>query len=1278
MYFYGVKNLYKHVSLLLVVLFLAPKAGKASHLTGGEISYECLGGGQYQVTLTIFRDDYYANPNAVLDNPAILTIFNNDNNTFLKTENMYLGTDIILPNNTNSCIQNPPSDVRIEKGVYTKVISLPNNSRGYTIVYQRCCRNNSIINLQTNFGQQEQGSTVAITIPPNSLCNSSPVFKNQPPLFLCANSKLEFDMSATDVNGDQLRYSLCAPLQGLSPNNPLIGSGGLNRAEYPPYDSVNYAYGYNSQYPLGMGSSIYINPISGELTAIPHTLGKFVIGVCVQEIRGGVVLSSSIRDFQVNVEPCNIPSSVPIVVTDNSASTAIKVNDTTYSNCQGVTVRFDNGVNQTGNTYFWDFGDPKKADDTSTLKNPTYVYADTGVYFVTLIINKGKPCTDTSRIKVIYYPGLKANFTYVPGCQNDVIQFKDSSVSIYNDVNKWQWVLSAGDTSYLKDPTKTYTNPGNYNVQLMASTAKGCVAKAAKTITVYPKPTANFTSNYLCYKHSATFTDASILSQGTISNYTWNFGDGTSDTTKNTAHVYSIFSDSIAVKHVVVSALGCKDSIIKKIKMDDTVKINYTTAPINLCEKAAVTFVNTSTGGNPTAFQWVINNGTPINGNTTTASFPSGGIYPIKLIATNRCGNDTLSNTIKINSNPTVNLGNTITVCNKSTKTLNAAGSFDSLRWNTYETTASIVLDGNKSPIIVAVYKNGCVGKDTVLVKKQIITPNFSTNYLCLNKPIVFNNNSTINSGTLVQYDWKYGDGHSDNNIQNPTHTFTPFNNYTIQLIATSDIGCKDTIAKTLLMDTVLHVDFTTAEAVSCQRKEVDFKNLTTGGINNQYSWKIENNTVAAKDAAHTFLGIGIYPVKLVVTNRCYADSLTKNIQIKPRPNVYLGRDTVLCKNEKTVLTVNPALYDSIRWINGTTNATQQVDGTINPFKVKVYLSGCMAEDTIAITAPKFNLDFSNIFICYNKPITFNNNSSVSFGNISNYNWDFGDGQTINGVKNPQHTYSSFGPKTIQLITTGNVGNCKDTLKKVIAMDDSIAFKINPVPTTICFGKTVLYTNQSTGGNNTTYTWLLNNKNTQAGNTATYTHTIVGANILQLSANNRCGIDSVKYPFTVLPLPKINLGKDSIIMCPGELKTIGIHQTADSIFWSTGERDKDSITINGLSSPIKVQVYNKGCLATDSIFISTNCDIFIPTAFSPNHDGHNDWFNMMKNSVKSYTLKVYDRWGELVFQTNDLNNNWDGTYKGVPCPTDNYIFIVNGIRYNDEPFYLKGTVTLLR
>ena len=71
-----------------------------------------------------------------------------------------------------------------------------------------------------------------------------------------------------------------------------------------------------------------------------------------------------------------------------------------------------------------------------------------------------------------------------------------------------------------------------------------------------------------------------------------------------------------------------------------------------------------------------------------------------------------------------------------------------------------------------------------------------------------------------------------------------------------------------------------------------------------------------------------------------------------------------------------------------------------------------MAEDTIAITAPKFNLDFSNILSAITNLLLFNNNSSVSFGNISNYNWDFGDGQTINGVKKIHNTLILLlGPK---------------------------------------------------------------------------------------------------------------------------------------------------------------------------------------------------------------------------------------------------------------------------
>ncbi len=1247
---------------------------KASHLVGGEISYSCLGNGRYEITLTIFRDDYYANPAATLDDPATLTIINNNTNRAQIIDyNVFLQSDVILPINTNACITNPPRDVRIEKGVYKQIVTLPDNTAGYTAVYQRCCRNDAVANIFT-----QQGITYAINIPPNSVCNSSPVYVNQPPLFLCVNSKLEFDMSATDANGDGLKYSICAPLKGLSAADPSICNNCPTRsAPPPPYDSVNYRSAFNSQNPLGATSTVSIHPTTGLLTVVPKTQGLFVVGICVEEVRNGLTLSKSIRDFQFNVQNCQIPSSVPIVITDNTNSSAIKINDSTFSNCQGSTVRFDNGVSQSGNTYFWDFGISNRIDDTSNLKNPTFTYADTGIYYVTLIINKGKPCSDSSKIKVIYYPGLVTDFNFVPKCQNELIQLNDASISPYNDVSGWQWILSAGDTSYVKNPTKIFATPGTYNIQLNAITAKGCVGKVTKSVVVNPKPKANFNSNYLCYKRSAAFTDASTVSSGIITKYNWSFGDGLTDTLKNPTHIYNIFSDSFSVKQLITTALGCKDSIIKKIKMDDTVKISYTTTPTNLCEKLPVTFTNTSSGGNPTAFQWIINNGATVNGNSTTSTFSSGGTFPVKLISTNRCGNDTLNSKITINSNPIINLGADVIVCNKSTKTLAAIGVFDSIRWNTNQNTASISLDGTKSPINITVYKNGCIAKDTVLVKQQVITPNFTNNYLCLNKPITFNNTSTVNNGSLVRFDWKYGDGNSDNNIQNPTHNYTIFGNYTVQLIATSDVGCKDTLSKTIAMDSVLNLDFKTAELITCQRKAVDFIDVTKGGISNQNTWRIENNNFITKNKSYTFLGNGTYPIKLVVSNRCNTDSITKNIQIRPRPNVSLGRDTVLCKNQTTSFVVNPSLYDSIKWINGSTAASIVADGSISPIKIKVYLDQCVAEDTVNVVAPKFNLTFSNDFICYNKSITFSNSSTITTGSITNYNWIFGDGQTINGVKNPTHTYTNYGPSNVQLIATANVGSCKDTFTKVLSMDDSILFVINPIPKDICYGKSVLYTSSSTGGVNTNYTWNLNNANPKTGNVANYTHTFSGANIIKLVANNRCGADSIKYNFQVLPLPKINL-KDSIIMCPGEIKMIGINIKSDSIFWSTGQRDVDTITIDGTVPLIKVELYKLGCLTKDSIFVSTNCDIFIPTAFSPNNDGVNDVLNMIDKSIKSYTLKIYNRWSELVFETNDLNVGWNGTYKGEPAAVDNYSYIASGIKSNDETFYIKGVITLVK
>jgi PKD repeat protein len=109
--------------------------------------------------------------------------------------------------------------------------------------------------------------------------------------------------------------------------------------------------------------------------------------------------------------------------------------------------------------------------------------------------------------------------------------------------------------------------------------------------------------------------------------------------------------------------------------------------------------------------------------------------------------------------------------------------------------------------------------------------------------------------------------------------------------------------------------------------------------------------------------------------------------------------------------------YDSIRWINGSNANSIIANGIINPIKIKVYLDGCKAEDTVNVIAQKFNLNFSNDFICFNRAVLFNNNSTINYGTITNYNWNFGDNET-SIIKSPTHTYTVFGPKIVRLIAS--------------------------------------------------------------------------------------------------------------------------------------------------------------------------------------------------------------------------------------------------------------------
>ena len=204
--------------VFIFLLFLSLR-NSATHIVGGEIIYDYLGNNAYKITLKIYRDcssttgfDGVPGINGQVI-PAIVSIMDLNG---LPVDTLDMGAPIITkipPTINNHCIQTP-NNVCVEEGVYTKTVTLQPKAGGYFVVYQRCCRNTTVLNLLLS---GTQGSTYYTKIPGPELAvnNSSPRFKNFPPIFLCNNLAFNFNHAATDPDGDLLVYSICPPFIGL-------------------------------------------------------------------------------------------------------------------------------------------------------------------------------------------------------------------------------------------------------------------------------------------------------------------------------------------------------------------------------------------------------------------------------------------------------------------------------------------------------------------------------------------------------------------------------------------------------------------------------------------------------------------------------------------------------------------------------------------------------------------------------------------------------------------------------------------------------------------------------------------------------------------------------------------------------------------------------------------------------------------------------------------------------------------------------------------------------
>ncbi len=509
-----INSLLLQATVVCSLILLSFSSVQATHIVGGELNYECLGNDEYEISLTVFRDCFNGNPQAYFDDPASIGIFDVNNNlvTNLGQNGQLLiplmNDDTLDPTLFDSCLVVPPN-VCVHRTTYRDTITLPFTLGGYQLSYQRCCRNQTIQNIVNPLAT---GATYYNFISEQSLaeCNSSAVFKEWPPNYICVNEPIVFDHSALDIDGDSLVYILCTPFDGADQQNPQP-----QPPNPPPYDNVTWLdppYDLNNV--MG-GVPLAIDSETGLLTGTPNTIGQFVVGICVEEYRNGVLISTSRRDFQYNVGLCG---------------EAISSFFAPAVDCDGFTVNFTN-QSQDAPSYLWDFGDPNTTLDVSTATNPSYTYPDTGLYTITLIAGPNELCADTSFSTVsVQIPSLFVDFdlSIIDGCVFPAqVSFDDLSFDTISTIVEWDWQFSNGDSSDEQDPIWYLTESGVYSATLTATAANGCQVSHTDFISIDVLELGLQDTAEICVDGSV------VLNPGTDPNltYTWSPGETLSSTT---------------------------------------------------------------------------------------------------------------------------------------------------------------------------------------------------------------------------------------------------------------------------------------------------------------------------------------------------------------------------------------------------------------------------------------------------------------------------------------------------------------------------------------------------------------------------------------------------------------------------------------------------------------------------------------------------------------------------------------------------------------------------
>lgn len=751
----------------------------AGHIKGGYFTYQYLGPGngtnlRYRVTLTIYM---ICNPSTgQISNPINFSIFNGESGQFIQNTSVSVSAQYNLGKNADEpCISGNQQGCYYTVVVYDlPSIELPSNAEGYTISYQRCCRLAGINNVTGSGGV---GNTFTITIPgsntgQNAQLNSSPNFLVNDTAVVCGNSYFQYSFQAQDPNaGDSLSYEFCNAFQG--------GDSGPNSAPptaaNPPYQSVPYAAPFTGSRPMGLG--VNIDPRTGIISGVaPSLVGEYVVCVCVNEYRNGVLIGRTRKELHIRVGDC-----VPIEATLNPD----------YISCDGFTLQFTNNTPSAEITsYFWDFGVGSTDTDTSDQASPSYTYADTGTYTIKLVTNRNQQCSDSTTATVKVYPGFFPGFSFSGSCFTNPIQFTDTTRTVYGTVNAWQWNFgdntTLADSSRLQNPQWLYPSPGNNLVTLIVSNSKGCVDTARVNITVFDKPQVSlaFRDTLICRN------DVIQLAAAGTGNFSWS--PLVNITNPNSSNP-TVSPPSDTWYYVTLTDNGCVNQDSVRVRVISTVSLDAI-SDTTICQGDAIQ-LNASSNG--LQFSWTpagnLNNPNIIN---PVAITPTSTTYVVTATVGSCSATDQV--TVTTIPYPVADAGTDPLICFNTSVRLQATINGSSFNWSpaAYLNDPSVLNPVASPPrtttyILSAFDTLGCPkpGRDTltVTVLPRVVAFAGRDTTVIAGQPLQFNASGGLN------YSWSPATGLSNPFIADPVGNYSTADDLVrYKVLVTDQAGCAD------------------------------------------------------------------------------------------------------------------------------------------------------------------------------------------------------------------------------------------------------------------------------------------------------------------------------------------------------------------------------------------------------------------------------------------------------------------------------------------------------